>query len=222
MRRPRCVLPLGRFRLPTPLAEEFVHALPPELVPPRSGRAIPGSTPLKRSLALFAVAVTTSASVAPGAAGSCRLPDGRTIATGRIAKLIALPTPDGSALYACIRRTGRKVPLEIGFTNARLAGRWVAWQRHLGGDWRIVVHDLRSGRERLIVGHAAGSALFLTTTGTAVWAQQLEPDVGVFANDVATGGHLLGRGAIAPASLRLDGRHVSWRAGDGDYSADVR
>jgi hypothetical protein len=144
------------------------------------------------------------------------------ITADRIAKLLEVPTPDGGGLYACIRRTGRKVPLDIGFSEARLSGRWVAWERHPGGEWRIAVHDLRSGRERQIFGHATGHALFLTTTGTAVWAQHLDSDVGVFANDVRTGGHLLGRGAIDPRSLRLAGHLVSWHADDGDYTAEVR
>ena len=133
-----------------------------------------------------------------------------------------MPTPDGNALYACMRRSGRKIGLDVGYSDARLAGHWVAWERHAGGEWRIDVHNLRSGRERLIIGHADGAALFLTTTGTAVWAQQLDSDVGVFANDVTRGGRLLARGAIDPASLRLAGLHVSWRADGGDYSADVR
>jgi hypothetical protein len=156
------------------------------------------------------------------AAASCHIPGGHTIVENRVARLIALPTPDGSALYACIRRSGRKIALDVSFSDARLSGRWVAWQRREGGDWRIDVRDLRSGRERLVVGHAAGKALFLTTTGTVVWAQQLDTDVGVFANDVARGGHLLGRGAIDPASLRLSGHRASWRADGGDYTADVR
>jgi hypothetical protein len=176
------------------------------------------------AIAMAVLAAGRMALTSPvGAAPSCRLPAGHTVARNRIAKLIAVPTPDGSALYACIRRSGRKIPLDIGFADARLAGRWAAWQRRQGsGDWRLDVRDLRTTRERLVIGHAAEHALFLTTTGTVVWAQRLDPDVAVFANDVKTGGHLLGRGAIDPASLRLSGRRVSWRADASDYTADVR
>src|SRR5213075_3035265 len=106
------------------------------------------------------------------------------ITTTKVAKLISVPTPGGAALYACIRRSGRKIPLDLRYADARLAGRWVAWQRHSRSKWRIDVHDLRTGRERLIDGHVTDHALFLTTTGTAVWAQRLDSDVGVFSNAV--------------------------------------
>jgi hypothetical protein len=164
------------------------------------------------------------AGAAPAAAGaSCRLPSGRVIAAGKVAELIALPTPAGAALYACIRRTGRKIALDEGYSDARLSGRWVAWQRRAGGDRRrIDVHDLRTGRERLVDGHVAGRALFLTTTGTIVWAQQLDRSVGVFANDVRRGGRLLGNGAVEVGSLRVSGGHVNWRQDGLQYTADVR
>ena len=89
------------------------------------------------------------------------------------------------------------------------------------GTWRIDVHDLRSGRERLVIGHVADHAIFLTTTGTIVWAQRLDQDVGVFANALRSGGRLLDRGAIEPTSLHLSGRHASWQKDGQAYSADV-
>jgi hypothetical protein len=194
---------------------------PPRESLPNPLDAIPRFRALKPVGAVLLTALTLAQPA--HAAPSCHIPAGRTFASNRIAKLIRVPTPDGAALYACIRRTGRKVALDIGFADARLAGRWVAWQRRaVRGEWRIDVHDLRTGRERLVDGHVTQDALFLTTTGTIVWAQRLTDDIGVFANDVATGGHLLGRGAVDPASLRLDGRRVSWRAGGDLYTADVR
>src|SRR3954452_14901861 len=121
---------------------------------------------------LLAVAALTGA--APGAqAASCRIPSGRLVATGEVAKLIAVPTPAGSALVACIRRSGRKVALDDSFGDARVAGRWVAWQRRTGDEhWRIAVHDLRTGRERLVIGHVAAHSLGVTTRGSIVWAQE--------------------------------------------------
>jgi hypothetical protein len=160
---------------------------------------------------------------APAAAqASCHIPAGRTIAHDRVAKLIAIPTPNGQALYACIRRSGRKIALDLGYADARLAGRWVAWQRHSPGKWRIAVHDLRSGGERLVDGHVANHALFLTTTGTAVWAQRFPDAVGVFANDLATGGHRLALGAIDPATLRLSGGRARWVENGEDHTSHVR
>ena len=178
---------------------------------------------MKQILGTFFAVVSMTAPAAAAAQPSCRIPGGRTVARDRVAELIAVPTPQGSALYACIRRNGRKIALADRFTHARLAGRWVAWQRHAAGSWRIVVYDLRARRARFVDGHVARDALFLTTTGTAVWANRLpDESVGVFANDLRTGGHLLGRGAIDPASLRLSGRHVTWREGTDRFSADVR
>jgi hypothetical protein len=160
----------------------------------------------------------------PAAAdASCHIPGGRSIARNRVARLISVPSPGGSALFACILRTGRKVALDEPYADARLAGHWVSWQRrNPDGQWRIAVHDLRTGRERFVDGHIAGHAAFLTTTGTAVWAQQFSGFVGIFANDLRTGGHVLGKGQIDPASLRLSGRLVSWRQDGADYTADVR
>ncbi|MFL5895213.1 MAG: hypothetical protein ACJ76Z_08875 [Thermoleophilaceae bacterium] len=177
---------------------------------------------MKLTLSPILVLLALAAAGPAGARSSCHLPGGRTIATDRVAKLIALPAPGGDALFACIRRTGRKVALDDSYADARLAGRWVGWQRHAGGKWRIDVHDLRSGRERLVDGHVAEASLFLTTTGTAVWAQAFDQGFLVFANDVRTGGHLLDSGAIEPRSLRLSGRRASWRKDGALYSADVR
>ena len=212
---------LQPFRVPTLLAQHFVHPWPPyESLTDSLVARIPRPARLKHAAAAIVCLLTMAAQAS--AAPSCRVPGGHTVATDRIARLIGVPTPVGNALYACIRRTGRKVPLDISYSDARLAGRWAAWQRHENGRWRIAVRDLRSGRQRLIIGHVAEDALFLTTTGTAVWAQLLPSDVGVFANSLAGDGRLLGRGAVEPASLRVRGRHVSWRAGGSDYTADVR
>jgi hypothetical protein len=173
----------------------------------------------RRTLLFLALCLTAAAPAA--AAPSCRIPGGQVIATGTVAKLLALPTPDGSALFACIRRTGRKIALDDRYADARLHGRWVAWQRHSGRQWRIDVHDLRTGRERLVDGHVMAHALFLSSTGTVVWAQDLGQTVDVVANERAAGGRVLGSGAIDPASLRLRGSVASWRADGADYTAEV-
>src|SRR3954451_23973677 len=127
---------------------------PFESLQPRTGAVlsfVPRITPVKQALTSLFLLVAVAAIAAPAAqAASCRVPGGRTVATGRVAKLIAAPTPEGSALFACIRRTGRKVALDDSFSDARVAGRWVAWQRAGGtGKWRIAVHDLSNGKERL-------------------------------------------------------------------------
>jgi hypothetical protein len=128
-------------------------------------------------------------------------------------------------LYACIRHSGRKVYLDEGYANPRLAGRWVAWQRSgRPGKWRIAVHDLRGGKERLVDGHVAAEALLLTARGTIVWAQQQDSggDTPLYSNDVLAGGKLLDAGAVDPKSLRLAGRRVSWISGAEPHSAIVR
>jgi hypothetical protein len=157
---------------------------------------------------------------------SCHMPAGRTVATTQLTRLIAVPTPQGAALYACIRRSGRKVALDDGFSDARASGRWVAWQRpRQAGQWRIAVHDLRTGKERLVDGHVAAHSLRLTVRGTIVWAQQQESvrETPLYANDVKTGGRLLDSGDVDPASVRLAGRHVYWFTRDDiEHDALVR
>jgi hypothetical protein len=179
---------------------------------------------LKQTFLAFSLSLAVLVGIAAASAGagpSCRVPGGRTIATGKVAKLISVPTLKGPALFACVRRTGRKVALDDSYSDARLAGRWVAWQRHTGDRWRIDVHDLRRGRERLVDGHVVDHSLFLTTTGTIVWVHPETQGYAVFANDVRKGGHLLDNGNIDPSSLRLSGRHASWRKDGALFSADV-
>jgi hypothetical protein len=115
--------------------------------------------------------------------------------------------------------------LDDSYTDARLAGRWVAWQRTgRPGKWRIAVHDLRTGKERLVDGHVGAHALLLTARGTIVWPQQNEgtPETPLFANDTVSGGRLLDGASVDPASLRLAGRRVSWLSGGEPHSAVVR
>jgi hypothetical protein len=177
-------------------------------------------------LCAFVVAVLLAAMAAPAAAApSCRVPGGRTVATGRVTKLIAVPTPDGSALFACIRRSGRKVALDESFHDARVAGRWVAWQRAgAEGKWRIAVHDLRTGKERLVNGHVAAHSLGLTTRGSIVWAQSQDDseDTPLYANEVDTGGRLLDGGAVDATSVDLAGRRVSWLSAGEPRAAILR
>jgi hypothetical protein len=173
---------------------------------------------------LFAVAILTLA--APGAeAASCRMPNGRVVATGAVAKLIAIPTPGGSALFACIRRSGRKVALDDSYSDARVAGRWVAWQRPgRAGKWRIAVHDLRTGKERLVIGHVAEHSLELTARGSIAWAQQQDgsPATPLYANEVEDGGRLLDNGDVDAASVDLAGRRLSWLSAGEPRSALLR
>ena len=172
---------------------------------------------------LLAVAVLAAA--APAEAASCRIPSGRVVAKGRIATLIAVPTPGGSALFACIRRSGRKIALDNGYAEARVAGRWVAWQRPgRAGKWRIVVHDLRTAKERLVIGHVAAHSLQLTTRGSIAWAQQQDgsPSTPLYANELEDGGRLLDGGAVEADSVELAGRRLSWLSGDEMRSALLR
>jgi hypothetical protein len=160
-----------------------------------------------------------------GAAAPCRIPAGKTVATGRVAKLIAVPTPSGSALFACIRRSGRKVALDDTYSDARVAGRWVAWQRaRRAGGWRIAVHDLRTGKERLVDGHVAEQSLGLTVRGSIVWAQALDsgPQTPLYANEVEEGGRLLDGGDVDAGSFDLAGRRVSWLSGGERRAALLR
>lgn len=173
---------------------------------------------------LLAVGALTGAAPAADAA-SCRMPSGHVVATGQVAKLIAVPTPSGSALFACIRRSGRKVPLDDSYADARVAGRWVAWQRPgRAGKWRIAVHDLRTGDERLVIGHVAQHSLRLTARGSIAWAQQQDgsPATPLYANEVEDGGRLLDSGAVDAGSVELAGRRLSWLSGAESRSALLR
>lgn len=165
------------------------------------------------------------AAVPAAAAPSCRIPGGQILATGRLAKLIAVPTPSGRALYACIRRSGRKLPLDDGFSDARLAGRWVAWQRASSGEkWRLVVHDLRTGKERLVIGHVAAHSLVLTTRGSIAWAQRVDTSAAtpLYANEPGRSGRLLDGGDVAAGSVALEDRRVTWISGGVERSALLR
>lgn len=176
------------------------------------------------TLALVAV-ILGSPLPAHGATGRCRVPGGHTIATGKVAKLIAVPTPRGSALLACIRRSGRKVALDDSYSDARVAGRWVAWQRSgRPGHWRIAVQDLRSGKSRLVNGHVAAHSLRLTIGGSIVWAQAQESgtETPLYANEITRGGRLLDGGAVDATSVRLAGRRVSWLSGGERRAAVLR
>jgi hypothetical protein len=181
---------------------------------------------LKQALAtLFVVSCLSAGTVPAAEAASCRVPAGRIVATGRVAKLIAVPTPNGSALFACIRRTGRKVALDDSFSDAHVAGDWVAWQRAGGaGKWRIAVHNLRTGKERLVNGRVAARSLVLTTRGSIAWAQQQDAaaDTPLFANEVGTGGRLLDGGAVDATSVDIAGRRVMWVSGGVERAATLR
>ena len=176
--------------------------------------------------ALAAFLLVAAVLVAPAdAAPSCRVPDGHVVAGNRTVQLLSVPTPNGSALFACIRRSGRKIPLDDSFGDARLAGRWVAWQRAgKPGHWRIAVHDLRTGKERLVDGHAAAHSLRLTTRGTIAWAQQLDSGgkTPLYVNEVTAGGRLLDPGDVDATSVRLAGRRLSWVSDGVPHSTIVR
>lgn len=178
---------------------------------------------MKQALAAFIAICLLPASAA--AADPCRIPAGRTVATGKVAKLIAVPTPSGVALFACVRRSGRKVALDDSYTDARVAGRWVAWQRaRRANGWRIVVHDLRTGKERLVNGHVAEHSLGLTARGSIVWAQAVDsgPQTPLYANEVEDGGRLLDGGDVDADSVDLAGRRVSWLSGGERRAALLR
>src|SRR4051794_4779180 len=184
---------------------------------------VPKTGTLKQALVVIAL-LGAFAPVA-SASASCRVPAGRTVATGRVAKLISVPTPDGSALFACIRRDGRKIALDDSFADARVAGRWVAWQRAgANGRWRIAVHDLRTGKERLVIGHVADGSLCLTTRGSIAWAQEQESSEAtpLYANEIGSGGRLLDGGDVDSTSVDIGGRRVSWMSGGVERSALLR
>ena len=115
---------LQPFRVPTLLAQHFVHPWPPyESLTDSLVARIPRPARLKHAAAAIVCLLTVAAQAS--AAPSCRVPGGHTVATDRIARLIGVPTPVGNALYACIRRTGRKVPLDIGYLGEWKTPFWV-------------------------------------------------------------------------------------------------
>ena len=187
---------------------------------------LPGSGQMMRKwVIVFSGCLAFAVAPAGADAASCRIPGGKVIESDAVARLISVPTPSGAALYACVRRSGRKVPLDDSFTDARLAGRWVAWQRAgRPGHSRIAVHDLRTGHERLVDGQAAAHSLGLTVRGSIVWAQKQESRraTPLFANEVKTGGRLLDGGAVDATSVRLAGRRVTWFTNDVEYTAYIR
>jgi hypothetical protein len=175
-------------------------------------------------IGILGLAVVTLSPVAE-AAPSCRVPRGQVLKTGAIARLISVPSPHGPALYACIRRTGRKIALDVGYSDARLTGRWVAWERRgRPGRRRVAVHDLRSGRERLVDGHVAAHSLALTARGSIAWAQELESArrTPLYVNDTVEGGRLLDAGDVDAESVRLAGRRLSWVSGGSPRAAVIR
>jgi hypothetical protein len=178
---------------------------------------------MKQVLTTLFLAVVLAAPA--NASAPCRIPGGHTVAKGHIAVLIAIPTPGGSALFACIRRSGRKVALDDSFADAHVAGRWVAWQRaSRNGSWRIAVHDLRSGKERLVIGHVAAHSLVLTTRGSIAWAEQLDGSdaTPLYANELVSGGRLLDGGDVDASSVDIAGRRVLWVSGGVERSAVLR
>ena len=178
---------------------------------------------MKQALTTLFLALVLAAPA--DAAATCRVPAGHTVAKNRVAALISIPTPDGTALFACIRRSGRKIALDDGYSDARLAGRWVAWQRPgTGGRWRIAVHDLRSGRERLVIGHVAAHSLVLTTRGSIAWAEQLDGSEAtpLYANELARGGRLLDGGDVDASSVDISGRRVMWISAGAEHTAVLR
>jgi hypothetical protein len=181
---------------------------------------------LKQAFTTIFLSTALAAGAAqPAVAASCSVPAGRTVATGRLAVLVSVPTPDGAALFACIRRSGRKIALDDGFGDARVAGRWVAWQRRpRSGRWRIVVHDLRTGKERLVIGRVAAHSLVLTSRGSIAWANELDgsTDTPLYANELEAGGRLLDDGAVDASSVDIAGRRVLWVSGGVERSAVLR
>lgn len=157
------------------------------------------------------------------AAPSCRIPGATTIARGEIAVLLSVPKPRGRVLLACIRRSGRKEYLDDDPRVPRLAGRWVTWETERRAGHRLVVHDLRTGSERLVVGRVAARALVLTRRGTVAWVQhragRARP---LYANDTEAGGRLLDSGDVDPGSLRLVDRRLSWSSDGLTHSTLLR
>jgi hypothetical protein len=178
---------------------------------------------MKQALTVFLLFAALAAPAS--AAASCRIPAGRTVAKGRVAVLISVPTPGGAALYACIRRSGRKVALDDGFSDARVAGRRGGWQRPVrNGRWRVVVHDLRRNEERFVNARVAAHSLVLNTHGSIAWAQALDGSAAtpLYANDFDTGGRLLDGGDVDASSVDLVGRRVEWVSGGVVRSAVLR
>jgi hypothetical protein len=86
------------------------------------------------------------------------------------------------------------------------------------------VHDLRTGKERLVIGRVAAHSLVLTTRGSIAWANEQDgsTDTPLYANEVGTGGRLLDGGAVDASSVDITGRRVSWVSDGVERSAILR
>jgi hypothetical protein len=205
---------------------------------------------------LPAAAIVVLVAAAPPAAASagagkrtCAAKGAKTVAQNRHARVFTTPGRGGDEvgrLYACLRRTGRRVRVDTatddGYTTSsaynavRLTGRYVAWQHsdfdvsckadcppgYDPSSAHLRVHDLRTRRTRRVAGELGeGTALVLARTGAIAWIQPGSP-VSVRAAD-ATGARVLYAGDdIDGGSLTVRGTTVGWIAGGTPMSAELR
>ena len=203
------------------------------------------------TLALAAVVSLSPGAALAKQPSACKLHGDSTEAKNQVARVFSAPReiegdPAGSRLFGCLRSVGRPLALADAFddgyvlsgswSDVRLAGRFVAWSDSttdisckadcpLGYEptrSSIGVADLRRRRIRRISGVVAGRGLVLTNTGAVAWAAPAAANgVAIRAWD-RNGLRTLDTGAIAPASLTLDGSTISWTKAGVGSSATLR
>jgi len=194
---------------------------------------------LLTTLALAAVVALSPGAALAKQPPSCKRHGSSTEAKNEVARVFSAPReiegdPNGSRLYGCLRAVGRPLALADSFDDGyvlssawgevRLAGRLAAWgevdtdisckaDRPPGYEptrYRVGIADLRRSSIRRIPGVVACRGLVLASTGAAAWTEPAAASaVAIRASD-RDGLRTLDAGAIAPASLTLDGSTESW------------
>lgn len=205
---------------------------------------------LAAALTLALAAALPTASSAATKKRSCSAKGAETVAKNRYVRVYTLAgrrgTDEIARLYACLRKTNRRVRLDTAsddgyvsaqtFDTVRLNGRFVAWQHSEydgsckdqcppGYDQTPVelrVANVRTRKVKRVDGSLGeGDALVVTRRGAIAWIEPGDP-VSVRAVD-ADGRRVLDEGDdIDGGSLRLSGSTVSWIAGGAPMSAVLR
>jgi len=206
---------------------------------------------LLTTLALAAVVALSPGAALAKQPPSCKRHGSSTEAKNEVARVFSAPReiegdPNGSRLYGCLRAVGRPLALADSFDDGyvlssawgevRLAGRFAAWSQvstdisckadcpegYEPTRYSIDVADLRRRTIRRIFGVVTGRGLVLTNTGAVAWTEPAAASaVAIRASD-RDGLRILDAGAIAPASLTLDGSTVSWTKAGVRSSATLR
>lgn len=201
------------------------------------------------AITLAMPAAGASADAQSSRAKSCKVRGSQTIDQNRTARVYEVAARGSgdvtSRLFACIRRTGRKIELEEASDNGldqsdsygtvRLNGRFVAWSETVtdascradcppgfdGTTTGVTVRDLRARRARGVETSMAVTDLVVTTRGIAAWIEGTSDGAEVRSWTPGSSTTLLDSGAIALTSLRLVRDVASWRKGGSTFSATL-